>query len=193
MEEKDYQLTVKIRNNKLLQAIHKRGYETIAAFSRASNIGHQTISNYLSLKRPAMRNGEFTPMVKRIAEHLNANPFDLFPFRFLEDALFTNKVEREIDDDEIQMLLPDTESNPDNVIHITDQRNIINQALNTLTSREKDVINARMGLNGHNESELTELAAQHGVSKERIRQIEKKALRKLRHPSRARNLREAII
>src|SRR5262249_11444031 len=63
------------------------------------------------------------------------------------------------------------------------------QVLNTLTPREERVIKMRFGLEDGSERTLEEVGQNFGVTGERIRQIEAKALRKLRHPSRRRRLR----
>src|SRR3989454_430309 len=63
------------------------------------------------------------------------------------------------------------------------------QVLNTLTPREERIIKMRFGLEDGTEHMLEEVGQNFGVTRERIRQIEAKALRKLRHPSRNRRLR----
>jgi len=62
--------------------------------------------------------------------------------------------------------------------------------LETLTPRERRVVELRFGLEGDKLYTLSEIGAELGVTRERIRQIETKALRKLRHPSRSKRLRE---
>jgi RNA polymerase primary sigma factor len=62
--------------------------------------------------------------------------------------------------------------------------------LETLTPRERRVVELRFGLESDRLYTLSEIGAELGVTRERVRQIETKALRKLRHPSRSRRLRE---
>jgi len=64
--------------------------------------------------------------------------------------------------------------------------------LKTLTPREERVIKMRFGLEDGSEHTLEEVGQSFAVTRERIRQIEAKALRKLRHPSRSRNLRSFL-
>jgi RNA polymerase primary sigma factor len=64
--------------------------------------------------------------------------------------------------------------------------------LKTLTPREEKVIKMRFGLDDGSEHTLEEVGQSFAVTRERIRQIEAKALRKLRHPSRSRKLREFL-
>jgi RNA polymerase primary sigma factor len=65
----------------------------------------------------------------------------------------------------------------------------IRDTLQTLTPRERRVIERRFGLGDDNDDTLTAIGREIGVTRERIRQIENTALRKLRHPSRAKRLR----
>jgi RNA polymerase primary sigma factor len=67
-------------------------------------------------------------------------------------------------------------------------RDQINRVLATLTEKEADIIVRRFGLNGKQPLSLKEIGARYRLTKERIRQIEKKALRRLRHPSRSQYL-----
>ena len=78
-------------------------------------------------------------------------------------------------------------SPPDTVIHIN-LKEQIEEALKSLTDREGRVLKMRFGLGDGNEHTLEEVGQQFKVTRERIRQIEAKALRKLKHPSRSRKL-----
>jgi RNA polymerase primary sigma factor len=78
-------------------------------------------------------------------------------------------------------------SPPDTVININ-LREQIEEALKSLTEREAKVLKMRFGLGDGNEHTLEEVGQQFKVTRERIRQIEAKALRKLKHPSRSRRL-----
>jgi RNA polymerase primary sigma factor len=76
----------------------------------------------------------------------------------------------------------------DAVININ-LKEMTEQVLNMLTPREERIIKMRFGLEDGTEHTLEEVGQKFGVTRERIRQIEAKALRKLRHPSRSRQLR----
>ncbi|PYX40675.1 MAG: RNA polymerase sigma factor RpoD [Acidobacteria bacterium] len=73
--------------------------------------------------------------------------------------------------------------------HLGDLKDQTSQVLRTLTPREEKVIKMRFGLEDGSEHTLEEVGQSFAVTRERIRQIEAKALRKLRHPSRSRKLR----
>ena len=71
-------------------------------------------------------------------------------------------------------------------------REQIRNVLGFLSEREREVLEMRFGLNDGKDHTLEEVGKSFGVTRERIRQIEAKALRKLRHPSRSKSLRDYL-
>ena len=71
-------------------------------------------------------------------------------------------------------------------------REQLTDVLDTLTPREEKVLRLRFGLDDGRARTLEEVGKEFNVTRERIRQIEAKALRKLRHPSRLRKLKDSI-
>ena len=71
-------------------------------------------------------------------------------------------------------------------------REQVEDVLGTLSDRERRVLQLRFGLEDGRSRTLEEVGKDFGVTRERIRQIEAKALRKLRHPSRSRKLRDFL-
>jgi RNA polymerase primary sigma factor len=68
----------------------------------------------------------------------------------------------------------------------------VSSALSVLTDREREVLQMRFGLLDGMDHTLEEVGQHFKVTRERIRQIEAKALRKLRHPTRSRQLRDYL-
>ena len=67
-------------------------------------------------------------------------------------------------------------------------KEITTRALSTLTAREERVLRMRFGVGLSTDHTLEEVGKEEGVTRERIRQIEAKALKKLKHPTRAKKL-----
>ncbi|MEN2748769.1 sigma-70 family RNA polymerase sigma factor [Sphingomonas sp. T9W2] len=78
---------------------------------------------------------------------------------------------------------------PDEVVTHNQIASILSQELNQLSEREEAIIRMRVGIGRDNDMTLEEIGKVFGVTRERIRQIESKALQKLSHPSRRRALR----
>lgn len=96
----------------------------------------------------------------------------------------------EEEDSHLGDFIPDDETPaPADAAASTILREVIERELHTLTPREEHVIKLRFGLYDGRSRTLEEVGKEFDITRERIRQIEAKALRKLRHPSRARHLR----
>ncbi len=96
----------------------------------------------------------------------------------------------EEEDSHLGDFIPDEDTPaPADAASATILREVIERELHTLTPREEHVIKLRFGLYDGRTRTLEEVGKEFDITRERIRQIEAKALRKLRHPSRARHLR----
>jgi RNA polymerase primary sigma factor len=94
---------------------------------------------------------------------------------------------------ELGMLVEDERSpSPAQIVYDQMLRERINQVLATLTPREARILRLRFGLDCDRPYTLEEVGQKFGLTRERIRQIEGKALRRLRHPHQARMLREYL-
>ena len=82
----------------------------------------------------------------------------------------------------------DNQESPDEMMLKNSLEYEIHAALDTLDDREKEVIRLYFGLTGDAEMTLEEIGVQFRLTRERVRQIKEKALRKLRHPTRGRKL-----
>jgi RNA polymerase primary sigma factor len=105
----------------------------------------------------------------------------------------TVSLESPVGDDEdatVGDLIPDNSYNPVAAALEEDRKQVILSVLGTLSEKERDVINLRFGIEDGHPLTMEEVGERYNVTRERIRQIENKALKKLRHPSRSKVLRE---
>ena len=128
---------------------------------------------------------DFLDMDKnRINDLINASR----DFVSLETPLSSDKDANTISD-----LMEDTKgADPEKILINKTLQDSIEDVLSTLTEKESAVIRYRFGLNGEKPHSLKEIGDKYNLTKERIRQIEKKAISRLRHPSRSSKLESYI-
>ena len=128
---------------------------------------------------------DFLDMDKsRINDLINASK----EFVSLETPLSSDKDANTISD-----LMEDTKgADPEKVLVNSTLQESIESVLSTLTEKESNVIKYRFGLNGERPHSLKEIGDKYNLTKERIRQIEKKAISRLRHPTRSQKLQSYI-
>ncbi len=88
----------------------------------------------------------------------------------------------------LDVLENDNEQTPDQGLMADSLRREVHRALSTLTQRESDVIALYFGLNGQPTMSLEEIGEKFNLTRERVRQIKEKAIRRLRHTSRSKAL-----
>ncbi|HSX57980.1 MAG TPA: RNA polymerase sigma factor RpoD [Candidatus Saccharimonadales bacterium] len=88
--------------------------------------------------------------------------------------------------------IPDDEIRPEDQASAELLKAHLSEVLDTLNDREKKVLKLRFGLEDGRQRTLEEVGKEFGVTRERIRQIEAKALRKLRHPTRSKKLKDYL-
>jgi len=88
----------------------------------------------------------------------------------------------------LDVLENEDEESPDMALMNDSLRKEVQRALSTLTKREADVITLYFGLNGESALTLEEIGEKFNLTRERVRQIKEKAIRRLRHTSRSKAL-----
>lgn len=100
------------------------------------------------------------------------------------DAPFSNGEENNL----LDVLYNEEDKNPDDHLITDSLKKEVQRALSTLTQRESDVITFYFGLNGKNALTLEEIGERFSLTRERVRQIKEKAIRRLRHTSKSKTL-----
>ncbi len=132
------------------------------------------------------------PTIDEIAQAMGKTPDQIRDFlRCAQDPVSLETPIGEEEDSHLGDFIQDeTSDSPAEIAARTELKNKINEVLDTLTPREAEVLRLRFGLSGQEPQTLEEVGRVFNVTRERIRQIEAKALRKLRHPSRSKHLRD---
>ena len=135
------------------------------------------------------------PTEQEIADHLG---IDLEKVQTVMDmAQATTSLDLAVDDDgETTMgdLIADSSAeNPYQNMVKEANTQIVEAVLATLSNKEADILRMRFGIGADKPMTLEEVGQHYGVTRERIRQVENKAIRKLRNPLRANMLREAMV
>jgi RNA polymerase sigma factor (sigma-70 family) len=196
-EVNPYLVKISIRNNLIIKAIHKAGYRNVSQFCEQNGMGKTQLTSLISLKTPPLtQDGEFRDSAKALMGHLCALPTDLWTTEQLTMELRRNTSTKEVDlnamvaalgmntEEALQLIAPST---PDEDLEEKEKTELVGEMLDTLTPREARVLRMRFGI-GCAEHTLEEAGKKLRVTKERIRQMEMKALRKMQHPSRSEEL-----
>lgn len=135
-----------------------------------------------------------TPTIEQLSEELNIPPDKIQDI--LKIASDPMSLESPIGDEEDSYLgdfIPDDNAKaPDEAASFSLMKEAIANTLSSLTPREEEIVRLRFGLDGGQPKTLEEVGKKFNVTRERIRQIEAKALRKLRHPSRSKKLKDFL-
>lgn len=154
----------------------------------------ETINRYKRISRELEQALGHSPTTQEIAAHLNEPESKIAEIeKFIQAPISLETPIGEENDSTLgAFLFDENEKSPtDNAIKNNLQENI-KKSLSTLTPREETVIRLRYGIDDHKPKTLEEVGIIFNVTRERIRQIEAKALRKLRHPSRAKTLKDFL-
>ena len=129
---------------------------------------------------------DVTDVEEVIDKHHDSGKVETFyngdKYEYYEDGV---AIEADHEDDVI-----DFENDVQEKAQLVFMKKKINEVLETLTPREAEVLRLRFGMRDGSPKTLEEVGKEFNVTRERLRQIEAKALRKLRHPSRSKKLRD---
>ena len=192
-EPKDYRIEIKVKNNRLLTKIEGAGYSSVAKFADTIGMNRTVIYRIVSMKSAALdEEGYYRPEALRIAKFLNCTPQDIYPPAQMRGTMKENKAQITANANEVDSLTSSLRTlafSPERKMILNEAKQALKAAMMTLTPKEQRILDFRYGLTYGEEKTLDEVGAMFGVSRERIRQQEMKALRKMRHPSKSKELR----
>jgi RNA polymerase primary sigma factor len=154
----------------------------------------ETINKLVRTQRRLMQEMGEEPTPEQIGKEMGLEPEKVR--EILKISQKTTSLETPIGDDEDSYLgdfiADDTQESPYETTSKKLLRENLMEVLSALSDREAKVLKMRFGLEGKRPMTLEEVGAEFGVTRERIRQIEAKALRKLKHPSRRKKLQDFL-
>ena len=154
----------------------------------------ETINKFVRVQRQLLQELGREPYPEEIAEHMNL-PVDRvreIQKISLEPVSLETPIGEEEDSHLGDFIQDENVPVPAEAAAFTLLREQLEEVLGTLTEREQKVLKLRFGLEDGRSRTLEEVGREFEVTRERIRQIEAKALRKLRHPSRSRKLKDYL-
>ena len=154
----------------------------------------ETITKVKKVSSQLLHENGHDPTPEEIAERLEM-PADKVReiMRIAQDPVSLETPIGEEEDSHLGDFIPDDDAPaPSEAANHTLLREQLNEVLSTLTDREAKVLKLRFGLEDGKSRTLEEVGQRFDVTRERIRQIEAKALRKLRHPSRSKKVKDFL-
>ncbi len=154
----------------------------------------ETIYRYTKASRNLLQTLGREPSIEEIAEEMNVTVEKVYEIqRISVDTVSIDKQVGDEDDTTLGDFISDTKGlSPQDVTNASTLRTQLMSAISTLTPREEMVIRMRYGLDDGHAKTLEEVGKEFRVTRERIRQIEAKALRKLRNPQKSKKLQDFI-
>ena len=155
----------------------------------------ETINNTLRMTRTLLQELGREPTPEEVAERLNVSVSRVREvLKISRDPVSLDTPIGEEDDSHLGDFIEDDSAlSPADSAAFSMLRAELATALESLTDRERQVVKLRFGLEDGRARTLEEVGKEFNVTRERIRQIEAKALRKLRHPSRSKRLKDFLI
>ena len=154
----------------------------------------ETINKLIRVSRQLLQEYGREPTPEEIAKEMNISEAKVREIiKIAQEPVSLETPIGEEEDSHLGDFIPDEDAPaPAEAASFTLMKEQLMEVLDTLTPREEKVLRLRFGLDDGRQRTLEEVGREFNVTRERIRQIEAKALRKLRHPSRSKKLRDYL-
>lgn len=206
---KPIRVLVRLKNNRLVACREELGL-TLKAAAERMGVSLVTLMSYECMKlsplastaSKARKDRFWKKSAEKVAHFYGLSPEEMFPG--VVQRVLKTQGQFEMDDQDVEALIGasfggEPPELPDEVCERDELNRLMHKALLTLTTKEHLVIAHRFGMGGNEGGKTLDEVANvlqstfgHSTSRERVHQIEAKALRKLRHPSRSNPLRAYV-
>ena len=179
----DFNVKITVRNNRLLQAIRKK-YESVADLSRKMGRSQGAVNALVTMKVKPINEKGWTELASDVAAMVGKEPVEIWPENLQDIRLSTSTSEFTIDMDGVKQIMSDN-STEKMIAH----SQVLQQLDTRLNDTQKKVIDMRFNQN----MSLEETGKVLGLSRERVRQIECKSIRRMRYDAKVNGYLTSVI
>jgi len=191
----DLLAVTRFKNARLADAVENYGGAKIVADMCDINVN--AVYSFVNLRDNPWKKRGLAPTAQALSNLLEISAEELFPPQLyfmglpatVERTFSSAQIIPMLEARKLKLLPEAVEPNYEEPLDRETLHSRVDDVLHTLTPREEMIISMRFGLDGNGEHTLEEVGKVFSVSRDRIRQIEAKGLRKLRHPARMKHLR----
>jgi RNA polymerase sigma factor (sigma-70 family) len=189
---KDYRIKITVRNDRILSKIESE-YVSVRNFCMAMNLEYQRITDLIRGTSPINAKGEIKELVKKLMEALGCTIEELFTEKQLKGFVSHNKFETKVEEKDLIKIKQDVKPLELGMME-KDVKDVLSKIFNKfLTPREEKIIKMRFGIGMDTDYTLEEVGLQFLISKERVRHITERVIKKLSSPEVINELRNAGI
>jgi len=178
----DYRVKITIRNERLLKAIEDAGYKSSREFAIHNAINYERVGRLIrGVEKPINRSGKITKICSEVLSLLNKTLKECFTDRQLE-GFKSSTFETKVKETQLMQLVNPVKNNEVRLIEQDVQLSLNEIFSKYLSPREEKVLRMKYGIGLNTDHTYEEIGLDFLVTRERVRQIEQKAIKKLQHP-----------
>ena len=181
---------IRFKNSAFWLALEENGYKSMAEFSRKAKIRYDRLLTYANLRYIFEDDSDTRQMMMALLQSDEWTLFDQYE-KVIKKEGGIKKIVTDIPIDKIislenrsVLMLESPDGVDESMMHESLEEEV-SVVLDTLKDREKEILKMHYGIGGEPELDLNEIAEKVGLTRERVRQVRDKAVRRLRHASRS--------